>query len=278
MALFRAEPNEGIAWVTGASSGIGRALALDLARLGYTVAATARSEDRLAALEAESVALPGRIVAFPADVTEEAEMDHTVAAIENRLGPIALAIFNAGNFYPTRGERLQTTNFVRTYSINLFGVVYGLVPVVEKMRERRRGHLVIVGSASSFFGWPSAAAYGSSKAALNSLAESLKFDLDKLNIRVQVVNPGFVDTPLTEKNSFPMPFLLPVDKAAARIVASVRTGGFETSFPRRLTIPLKFLSILPQPLRYMLVNRLTGWKNRSLSSAKRPADLTDARR
>lgn len=270
MTVYRANPRDGVAWITGASTGIGRALARDLCTEGYTVAVTARDEERLTTLVEETAGLKGRIVPFPCDVTDEAGMVKTVAAIEKEAGPIVLAIFNAGNYFPTRGDRLDVLNILKTFEINLFGVVFGLVPVTEYMRERGKGQVVVVGSASSYFGWPSASAYGASKAALNNLAEGLKYDFDKMNIRLQVVNPGFVDTPLTEKNQFSMPALMPVDKAAARMIQAINTGGFESSFPWRFTLFLKTLRILPQPLRFALMNRLTGWKSRPLTSGRKP--------
>lgn len=270
MSLYRAKPRDGVAWITGASTGIGRALARELAAEGYTVAATARDEDRLATLVEETAQLPGKILSFPCDVTDEAAMRMTATTIEQSVGPIVLAIFNAGNYFPTRGERLDVLNIVKTYEINMFGVFYGLVPVVEHMRARGFGHVVIVGSASAYFGWPSAASYGSSKAALNNIAEALKHDFDRLNIRLQVVNPGFVDTPLTEKNRFSMPALMPVDRAAARFAAGLRTGGYEVTFPRRFTWPLKIVRILPFRLRYWLVHKVTGWDRREMAKARKP--------
>lgn len=272
MGLYRADPKDGIVWITGASTGIGRALALRLCRDGYTVAATARDEDRLATLATETESLAGKAIAFPCDVTDETGMAKTVSAIEKQVGPIVLAVFNAGNYFPTRGERLDVLNVVKTFEINLFGVIYGLVPTVERMRKRGRGQVVFVASASSYFGWPSASSYGATKAALNNFAEALKYDFDKLNIRIQVVNPGFIDTPLTAKNAFKMPALMPVDKAVERMVDALKTGGFEVSFPRRFTWFLKLLRILPQPLRYWFINRATGWKTRPLASGRTPKD------
>ena len=108
-----------------------------------------------------------------------------------------------------------------------------------------------------------------SKAALNNIAESLKYDFDKLDIRIQVMNPGFVATPLTSKNNFAMPALMPVDRAAARMASALKTGGFETTFPRRFTWFLKFLRILPQPLRFWFINRATGWNKRQINGGKR---------
>lgn len=269
MGLFRAKPADGVVWITGASTGIGRALALALCRQGYTVAATARDTERLQTLEDETVSLKGRATTFTCDVTDEKATIATIAEIEARVGPIALAVFNAGTYFPTRGDRLDTLNIVNTFEINLFGVIYGLVPVAARMRERGGGQIVIMGSASSYFGWPSASAYGASKAALNNMAEALKYDLDKMNIRLQVVNPGFVDTPLTAKNQFAMPALMQVDDAAARLVKAIERGGFETSFPHRFTWPLKLLRMLPHAARFAILNRLTGWKSRPLAASKR---------
>lgn len=271
-ALYRADPRDGVAWITGASTGIGRSLARDLVQEGYTVAVTSRDEERLATLVTETGGMPGKVIPFPCDVTDEAGMRKAIAEIERKAGPIALAVFNAGTYFPTRGERLDALNFVNTFDINLFGVLYGLAPVVDRMRARGRGQVVLVGSASSFFGWPSAAAYGASKAALNNLAEALKHDFDKMNIRLQVINPGFVDTPLTGRNRFFMPALMPVERASQRMARAFRRGGFETSFPRRFTWPMKLLRMLPFGLRYWLVHKMTGWKGRPMAAARKPRD------
>ena len=262
MELYRAKPRDGIVWITGASAGIGKALALQLAAEGFDIAATARSEDKLAALVDEAKALPGHIHSFVGDVTDELGMAAMVDAIEATHGPISLAVFNAGNYYPTAGEALNIENFRKTYEINLFGVMNGLVPVVEKMKAYGQGQVVLVASVSGYSGLPAASAYGASKAAINNMAESLKFDFDKMNIRIQVVNPGFIDTPLTEKNDFEMPALMPVDKAAKAMADGIRNGGFEITFPRRFTYVLKLLRMLPHPVYFWLMSRATDWKNR----------------
>jgi short-subunit dehydrogenase len=269
MALYRSAPADGVAWITGASTGIGRSLARDLAAEGYTVAVTARDEERLATLVQETAGLPGRIVPFPCDVTDEAAMDKTVTAIEREAGAIVLAVFNAGGYFPTRGERLDVLNILKTYEINFFGVIYGMVPVVDRMRARGRGHVVLVGSASSYFGWPSAASYGSSKAALNNFAEAIKHDFDKINIRLQIMNLGFVATPLTERAQFKMPALMKVEDCSRRMAQAIRSGGFEPNFPHRLTWVLKFVRILPFRLRYPLIHWVSGWKKRPLAPARR---------
>jgi len=271
-ALYRANPSDGVAWITGASTGIGRAVARDLASQGYTVAVTSRDEERLATLANDATGLPGRIIPFPCDVTDGAGMRKLVAAIEKEAGAIALAIFNAGIYHPTRGERLDALNIINTFDINLFGVIHGLAPVTDRMRLRGRGQVVLVGSASCYFGWPSAAAYGASKAALNNFAEALKHDFDKMNIRLQVINPGFIDTPLTARNHFAMPALMPVEHAAHRMVKALHSGGFETSFPWRFTWSMKLLAMLPFALRYRIIHHLTGWKKRPLAAPRKLRD------
>jgi short-subunit dehydrogenase len=270
MDLYRAKPEDGAAWVTGASSGIGRQLALDLAREGYAVAATARRRDKLAALSAEAKTLKGRIVAFPCDVTDEQAMRGTIEAIEAELGPIALAVFSAGNYYPARGYALETGNYTKSFQINVFGVVFGLVPLADRMRERGRGQIAIVGSATAYRGLPLASAYGATKAALNYMAESLKFDFDKMNIRIQIINPGFIETPLTKHNKFAMPGLMPVTQASKRIAQGLMTGGFEVAFPARLTLMAKLFNLFPHSVYFWFVNRAIGRRKRPGGKGKKP--------
>jgi short-subunit dehydrogenase len=258
MGLYRAEPADGIAWITGASTGIGRELALELARRGWKVAATARRADKLAELETLSTGLPGRIHAFPADMTNAAEVNDLVDEISLAIGPICLAIFNAGNYWPASGDRLDVKKFAETYALNVMGQVNGLVPVVETMKRAGHGHIMIVASVSGYSGLPTAAAYGASKAAVINMCEALKFDFDRINIRIQVVNPGFIETPLTEKNAFPMPALMPVQKAVRRIADGIATGGFEITFPRRFTFVLKFMRLLPYWAYFPLMKLFTG--------------------
>ena len=264
MDLYRIRAGDGIVWITGASAGIGRALALALAQKGYDVVASARSRDRLDALAGESAPLLGSIRPLACDVTDRAAMNDAVAAIETGHGPVRMAVFNAGDYWPTRGEALDIGAFEKTFEINLFGVLNGLVPVAERMKAHGRGHVVLVGSVSAYSGLPSAAAYGASKAALNNMAQSLRFDFDRMNIRMQIVNPGFVDTPLTEKNRFTMPALMPAGRAAGRMVAGIERGGFEVTFPRRFTWLLKLLRVLPHPLYFALVRRATRWNRREM--------------
>lgn len=238
-----------------------------LAAAGYTVAVTAREGDEIEALIAESAPLSGRILSYPCDVTDEARLENTLAAIESAAGPVVLAIFNAGTYVPVAGENLSVRKFRRTFDLNLQGVINGLVPVVRRMQKRGFGHIVLLGSISAWFGWPTTAAYGASKAAINVMAQSLKYDFDKINIRIQVANPGFVNTPLLQlqQTASMVPALMTPEDAASRMLRGITRGGFEIAFPKRLVWGLKLTSMLPRPVRHWVINRLTRWSSRPLS-------------
>ncbi len=269
MAIYRADPKDGVAWLTGGATGIGRQLALDLASRGWTVAVTSRPQDPVEAVVEAAAGFSGKIVPFYCDVSNEQGMADTVDAIEAQLGPIVLAIFNAGVYIPVHGEALDLAAFRKTYEVNLFGVLNGLIPVVEKMRTRTRGHVVFNGSVTAYFGWPTLAAYGATKAALNNMTDALRFDFEKMNIRIQIINPGFVDTQLSARNKYVMPALLPVEKASARMIKAIASGGYETTFPWRLTWGMKFLRILPRGAIFAFMNYATRWRSYPLMPGRK---------
>jgi NAD(P)-dependent dehydrogenase (short-subunit alcohol dehydrogenase family) len=250
-AAYRARPADGSAWVTGASSGLGRAIALELARRGFTVHATARHADALAALSAVAADLPGRIVAAPGDVTDRAK----VAALCQRIeaeGPLALAVLAAGGAYRDAPGEFGGEAFQRTFALNVQGVANTVNPAFTAMRARGRGQIAIVGSLTGYGGVPNAYAYGPSKAAVISLAVGLKFLGDAHNVRIQIVNPGYVRTPLTAGNRYPMPFLMEADAAARRVCNGLARGGFEIRFPRRFALLVRLAQSLPYPLFFAL--------------------------
>ncbi|MBK1622208.1 SDR family NAD(P)-dependent oxidoreductase [Afifella marina] len=240
------------AWITGASTGIGRALALRLARDGWKVAVSARSADKLEALAAEATALEGDILAFPLDVTDKEKTAEAVAAIEDALGPLDLAVLNAGTYKQRKAENFSADEFRQTVEVNLMGAVHGLAPLLPRFMERGRGHVALVASVAGYVGLPTASAYSATKAGLIALAESLEPELKRRNVAITVINPGFVDTPLTEKNSFPMPFLIPVDRAVDAIVSGLEKKRFEIVFPWQMALSMKFLRALPYPLLFLL--------------------------
>ncbi len=259
--LVTVKPADGCAWVTGASSGIGRAVALALARDGWRVAVSARGRDGLISLIQQTAGLKGSVHPYPLDVTNPQEVAETYAAISRDHGPIALAILNAGIYLPVEiTEHLDPAPFAQSMQVNYIGVVHCLAPLLPDLIARKRGHAVIVSSVTGYGGLPRAAAYGPTKAALINRAECLKFDLDRAGVHISVVSPGFVDTPATASNPFPMPFLMSADAAAQRILAGIKAGSFEITFPRRFTYILKFLNMLPYRLYFFLIKRLTGWR------------------
>ena len=249
---YRAKPADGAAWVTGASAGIGRCVALELARRGYEVYATARRADELASLEREAQGLQGRVVAAPGDVTEREAVARLVADIESKR-PIALAFLNAGGAFRDAAGDFGGDGFARTFALNVQGVANGYNPVFNAMRARRRGQIAITGSLAGYGGLPNSGAYAPSKAAIISLAVGEKFRADPHNVTVQIVNPGFVKTPLTAGNAFAMPFLMECEDACRRICDGFERGGFEIRFPRRLAWIVRAINLLPWPAYFALL-------------------------
>lgn len=245
-----------VVWITGASSGIGQALARRMAADGWTVAASARGSAALAELAAEPTA--GRIVAYPLDVTDNAACRDTLAAIERELGPVATAVLAAGTHTPVDARRFSVPDIRALVEVNLMGVVHAVDAVLPGMIARGAGRIAIVSSVAGWRGLPTSAGYGATKAALVNFAESLKFDLDHQGIVTQVVCPGFVRTPLTDRNPFPMPFLMEPKDAAGRLYRGLQGSAFEIVFPRRFGTILRLLGLLPDRLYFALLHRLTG--------------------
>ncbi|PJR11522.1 SDR family NAD(P)-dependent oxidoreductase [Sinorhizobium meliloti] len=254
-AVFTARPEHGLAWVTGASSGIGRAVALRLAEEGYSVVVTARSHEKLVDLQHEAAGA-GRMIVLDGDVTDPKDMERLLAKIEYEHGQVALAVLNAGVVLPVRGDDLHRDAFDTSFAVNLNGVVNCLVPLVEHMKAKGHGQIAIMSSVAGYGGLPMGAAYGASKAALINMAESLKFDLDRIGIRLQVICPGFVDTKAVPKGGFPRPALVSTEEAAERICAGLKSSRFEITFPKRFTYLVKLLRILPYGLYFALLDRL----------------------
>lgn len=246
----------GIAWITGGGTGIGRELALALARRGWRVAISGRRPEPLA----ETIALlgdaPGRIAAHPVDVLDPAGLEATATAIESAWGPLDLCVVNAAVWQAFSVRRFDLAAAQQQVAVNLGGVFNTLAPVLPRFIARGRGRLVLVASVAGYFGLPKSGAYGATKAATLHLAESLRYELAPHGVVVQVVCPGFVDTPLTAANRFPMPGLMTAPAAAERIVAGLASDRFEIAFPRRLVWPMKLLRLLPGSWRRALLGRL----------------------
>ena len=251
-----------VVWITGASSGIGRALAIRMARQGWTVAASARRTDLLDTLvkefRAEGVEGMGTISAFPVDVTDVSTVTNVVRAVEKGLGEIETVVLAAGTHIPTDPSQFDIQDVRDIFELNVMGVMNCVSATLPGFIDRKKGRLAIVSSVAGYRGLPTASAYGASKAALINFSEALRVDLAPYNIVVQLISPGFVRTPLTDKNEFPMPFLMEVEDAAASILKGLETDRFEISFPKQFVVLLKLLRLLPYWAYFKLVRFQTG--------------------
>ena len=251
-------PADGSVWITGASRGIGRATALEYARRGWTVYATARNAEGLQALADEA---EGDIRPLPGDVTDPGAMADAVARI-TADGPLALAILNAGVYYPMRAQTFDVERARQMFDVNLTGVTNALGPAMAAMIARGTGHLALVASVAGYRGLPDAAAYSATKAGLIAMAEALAMELVDLGVRISVINPGFVETDATSVNEFEMPMLLQTDDAARRIADGLARPGFEIRFPWQFALVLRAVGLLPNRAYIWVVRKALGWDKR----------------
>ncbi len=239
--------------VTGASSGIGRALALQLGARGYRVGLIARRRDEIEAAAGTIVAAGGTAASAAADVGDRIALRAAIAAIETRLGPADVMVANAGFGAPTRLDPLNTQEVEQTIRVNLLGVIYSIEAVLPRMIARRSGHLLAVSSLGAFKGLPGESAYCASKAAVNAYMEGLRIALRAKGVVVTTVCPGFVATPMTPMDSA-MPFLMSADEAGRRIARLIdrRRGGM-ARFPWRMSLLMSVIARLPDAIVGRLV-------------------------
>ena len=245
-----------IAWVTGASKGLGKSITQELLKDGWSVAITSRNLIELEAVAEEFANFGGEVRAYPLDIADNEEVKRTVNIIERDLGQINLAILNAGTYIRFGADEFSVDLFNKQININLLGTVNCIVAVLNNFKVRKSGHIAVVSSLSAYRGLPYASAYGASKAALSNICESLKPELDNLSIGLSLVHPGFVRTPLTSKNDFHMPFIIDSEVAAKEIVKGIYSKKFEISFPFRFVIIMKLLRILPYWLYFKITKML----------------------
>jgi NAD(P)-dependent dehydrogenase (short-subunit alcohol dehydrogenase family) len=245
-------------WLLGASSGIGRATASLLHRQGAQVAVSARSA---AALHAFTEQHPGSI-ALPLDVTDAASVHAAAQQLLARTGQIDLAMYCAGHYRAMQATNFDLADALRHQQVNYVGALNlldAMLPTLLRQAEAGApGHLSLVSSVAGYRGLPNALGYGPTKAALINLAEVLYMDLSPRRIGVSLINPGFVETPLTAQNRFHMPALISPEAAAQAIVQGWRDGRFEIHFPKRFTRVLKALRPWPDGLYFEAVRRATG--------------------
>jgi short-subunit dehydrogenase len=232
------------AWITGASSGIGRELAIALAERGVTVAASARSGDKLA----EMARANKGIAPLPLDVTDAAAVASAARSVAGTLGDIDLAVLNAGIWEPSSARAYSAAAAAHSMAVNYQGIANCLEALLPPMLERGVGQIALMSSLAGYRGLGRSAAYGPSKAAVINLAEALRVGLARSGVSISVINPGFVATPLTAGNTFPMPFIMPVEEAAQRIIRGLERGKFEIAFPWQLVAFMKIARLLPNAL------------------------------
>ncbi|MDA8548059.1 SDR family NAD(P)-dependent oxidoreductase [Candidatus Pelagibacter bacterium] len=251
--------NKKTIWITGGSTGIGKALAVKFASKGWNVAVSARREELLNELSDQYE----NISAFPLDVTDKQKCAEVFDQIKKKYEDIDICFFSTGTWNPKKEKEIDVEQIVEVFKINFFGTVNTIKAVEQYFRDRKKGTITIVSSIAGYRGLPNSTGYGPSKSALNNLAESLYFDFKRFGVRVCLVSPGFIKTPMTDKNDFKMPFIKTTDYAANKIYDGlINKNVFEIHFPKSLTIILKILSFLPSKLYFSLVGQMTKYQKK----------------
>ena len=239
-------------WITGASSGIGRAVAEKFAKEGWKVAISARRKEIL-----DEMAKNPNIFSFPLDVTQEDQVNEVFSKIMENFKNLDICFFCSGTYNPKYEQKIDTKKIKSTMDTNFLGTVHCVKSVESFFKNKKSGQISIVSSVAGYRGLPNSSGYGPSKAALTNFAESIYFDFKKYNVKISVISPGFIKTPLTDKNEFKMPFLKSTEFAAEKIYKGLTNSkSFEIDFPKQLTLILKFLRILPYKLYLFLVGKL----------------------
>ena len=238
-------------WITGASSGIGKALAQKFAAEGWKVAVSARRKEIL-----NEMANDENITSYPLDVTDQNQINDVFSKIIHEFGSLDLCVFSSGTYDPKLEQEINIKQNKFVMETNFFGVLYCIKSVEKYFKDKQDGHISIVSSVAAYRGLPNSSGYGPSKAALTNLTESLYFDFKKHNVRISLVSPGFIKTPLTDKNEFPMPFIKSPEFAAEKMFNGLtKSKAFEIHFPKALTLLLKFLRILPYRVYLFLIDK-----------------------
>ena len=246
-------------WITGASSGIGRSLALKFAKEGWQVAASARRENLLNDLQKNH----SNIYSFPLDVTDLENSKKVFKKIIDQLSEINLCIFSTGTYDPKTEKEINVEHIKNVFNVNFFGTLNSIKSVEDYFKNKKSGHIAIVSSLVGYRGLPNSTGYTPSKAALNNLTEGLYFDFKRYDVRISLITPGFIKTPMTDKNTFKMPFLRTPEFAANKIFDGlVKKKAFEISFPIQISIILKILKILPNKIYLYLMKKLTKFQKR----------------
>ena len=244
-------------WVVGASSGIGASLVSALDEPSAQIFASARNLNNINSL---AYACSAKIIPVEVDVTDEAAVNAAIAKISEHTAHLDTVIINAGTCEYIDSVSVDVDSIKRVMDTNFYGalnIINASLPLIRKAKRIRQTppQLVTVVSSVTYQSLPRAGAYGASKSAIRYMMECLKLDLQHEGIDVRVVSPGFVKTPLTDKNDFPMPFRISADEAAKRIVKGLKGKAFDIHFPKRFTLVLKAFSLLPDCIRFPLIGK-----------------------
>ncbi len=251
--------NKKTIWITGGSTGIGKALAIKFANEGWNVAISARRENLLDDISNKNE----NIFGFPLDVTNKSQCEEVFNTIKKKFESIDICFFSTGTWNPKKEREIDVEQIEEVFKVNFFGTLNTIKAVEEYFRARKSGTLAIVSSIAGYRGLPNSTGYGPSKSALNNLAESLYFDFKRSNVRVCLISPGFIKTPMTDKNDFKMPFLKTSNYAAEKIYDGlVNKNVFEIHFPKSLTLILKIFTFLPSKIYFSLVGRMTKYQKK----------------
>ena len=246
--------NKKTIWITGGSTGIGKALAIKFANEGWNVAISARRVDLLDELSNKYE----NISSFQLDVTNKSKCKEIFNEIKNKYENVDICFFSTGTWDPKKEKDIDVEQIEEVFKVNFFGTVNSIKAVEKYFKEKKNGIITIVSSIAGYRGLPNSTGYGPSKSALNNLAESLYFDFKRSNVRVCLVSPGFIKTPMTDKNDFKMPFLKTAEYAAEKIYDGlINKNDFEIHFPKSLTLILKLFSFLPSKIYFSLIGKMT---------------------
>ena len=240
-----------VIWITGASSGIGRALAIKFAKQGWQVAISARRENLLKELSQNY----SNIHSFPLDVTDSEMCKIVFQQITEKFNNIEICVFGTGIHDPKSEKKFNLEKIKEIMSVNYFGTINSINSIYRYFKEKKNGQISIISSVAGYRGLPAAGAYCASKSALSSFTESLYFDMRRFNVKVSLINPGFIKTPMTDQNDFPMPLIKSVEFAANQIfVGLTKKNSFEIHFPKSFTYLMKLIQLLPNWMYFGVVN------------------------
>jgi len=252
--------NKKTIWITGGSTGIGKALAIKFASKGWNVAISARRIELLNEISNSYENISG----FPLDVTNKEKCKEVFKEIKNKFGDVDICFFSTGTWDPKKEKEIDVEQIENVFKVNFFGTVNSIKAVEQYFRDKKKGIITIVSSIAGYRGLPNSTGYGPSKSALNNLAESLYFDFKRYNVRVCLVSPGFIKTPMTDKNDFKMPFLKTPEYAADKIYDGlINKNDFELHFPKTLTLLLKIFSFLPSKIYFGLIGKMTKYQKKN---------------